>query len=83
MPDDDDDARARLKIENCEKKREAAVGAVGGRESSASRRRAMMNGRTGAHSYDVQSLSGASRIKEQNQLIYVHIRTSVRTTGMG
>ena len=67
MPDDDDDARARLKIENCEKKREAAVGAaVGGRESGASRRRAMMNGRTGAHSYDVQSLSGASRIKEQN-----------------
>ena len=80
MPDDDDDARARLKIENCEKKREAAVAAVGGRErDSAPRRRAMMNGRTGAHSYDVQSLSGASRIKEQNQLIYVHRRTSVRT----
>ena len=76
MPDDDDDARARLKIENCEKKREAAVGAVGGRESGASRRRAMMNGRTGDHSCDVQSLSGLSTINEQTNLIYVHIRKS-------
>ena len=33
MPDEDGDARARLKIENCEKKREAARQSEGGREA--------------------------------------------------
>ena len=65
LPDEDGDARARLKIENCEKRGKQSEGV----RRSASRQRAMMNGRTGSKAGSKRG-RGAKRRQQCSQSIY-------------